>query len=158
MYVFLSVTTLVAAIRLTAERNKSAACLRHGRGLTQALRNSNPEKIRGNRRLTKPQISCCGAPCAPPTSTGFRPEARDAATERCMALWPAHPLSAAARRRSLLPRLRRERQFVQLGPRNLPGWIVFVQQRDETLAVRRLDEVRHLVDHDVLQEVLRLLH
>jgi hypothetical protein len=35
---------------------------------------------------------------------------------------------------------------------------VVVQKPNEAFAVRRLDEVDHLVDNHVLQEVLRLLH
>jgi len=44
------------------------------------------------------------------------------------------------------PSLRGERQFIQLGPSDRPGRVVFAHQRQEALAVCWLDEVHHLVD------------
>ena len=60
-------------------------------------------------------------------------------------------------RPSFAPDLRGEGQGVEFGPSFLPGRVVFGHEGHEPLAVPGLQEVDHLVDYDVLQEVLGLL-
>ena len=58
----------------------------------------------------------------------------------------------------LAPFLRAERQFIEFRPSLPPARKILVKDRDEALAVRRLEQVRHFVDDDVFEEVLGLLH
>jgi hypothetical protein len=57
-----------------------------------------------------------------------------------------------------IPALGRQRQLIQLSPRFSPARPVPFQQGDKPLAVRRLDEVQHLVHDNVFEQVPRLLH
>jgi hypothetical protein len=58
----------------------------------------------------------------------------------------------------LLPHLRGQRQFVQLRPGLAPCWVVSAKQCQESLAMGGFDQVKHLVDDDVLEQILGLLH
>lgn len=60
-------------------------------------------------------------------------------------------------RRSFAPDLRGEGEGVEFGPGFLPGRVVFGHEGHEPFAMPWLQEVDHLVDDDVLQEVLGLL-
>lgn len=56
------------------------------------------------------------------------------------------------------PLLCRKGQFIEFGSCLTPSWIPFVEYVDEAIVVCWLQQVRHLVDDDVLEEVFRLLH
>ena len=58
--------------------------------------------------------------------------------------------------RSLPLYLRTKRQLVQLSPSLAPSWVVFLMDGGEALAVRRFTQMGHLVNDDVLQQVLGL--
>ena len=60
-------------------------------------------------------------------------------------------------RRLFSPDLGGEGEGVEFGPSFLPGRVVFGHEGHEPFAVPWLQEVDHLVDDDVLQQVLRLL-
>ena len=57
-----------------------------------------------------------------------------------------------------LPSLRPQRQFVQLRPGLAPCRAVLAQQGEEPLAMGGLDQVKHLVDYDILEQIPGLLH
>ena len=56
-----------------------------------------------------------------------------------------------------MPNLRGEGEGVEFGPSFLPGRVVFGHEGHEPFTVPRLQEVDHLVDDDVLQQVFGLL-
>ena len=53
--------------------------------------------------------------------------------------------------RLLPPYLGTKRQLVQLGSGFAPGWVVFLKDGGEALAVRRFTQMGHFVDDDVLK-------
>jgi hypothetical protein len=52
---------------------------------------------------------------------------------------------------------RRPKAVHSARPRLPPTWVVLVQKADESVTMRRLDQMKHLVDDDVLQQVAWLL-
>ena len=56
------------------------------------------------------------------------------------------------------PRLCLERELVEFSAGFSPGWVVLFEDRNETVAVGRFDQVGHLVNDDVFKHVLRLFH
>src|SRR5438105_763897 len=61
-------------------------------------------------------------------------------------------------RRSLPPCLGSQRQLVEFNTSVAPSRIVFSKNRQKAVTVGRLNEMNHLVDNHVFQEVLRLRH
>ena len=57
----------------------------------------------------------------------------------------------------LAPPLCAQRQFIQLRPCLPPTRVMLAQKADEPLTMGRLDQMKHLVDDDVLQQVAWLL-
>ena len=68
---------------------------------------------------------------------------------------PSSPCVArsASRKDRSSPHLVGQRRGVEFGAGFAPGWEVLVEETDEPLVVRWLDQVQHLVDDDVLQQV-----
>ena len=60
--------------------------------------------------------------------------------------------------KSFLPRLSSQRQFVQFGAGFAPRWVMLIKQGDEAVAVGGFDQVRHFMNDDVIQQILRFLH
>lgn len=52
---------------------------------------------------------------------------------------------------SILPRFRRQRQFVEFGPRLAPGRIALIKGSDKAIVARGFDQVRHLMHDDVFE-------
>ena len=57
-----------------------------------------------------------------------------------------------------IPRLRTQRQFIQFRPGFTPCGTVPVKKADEPLAMGGFDQVKHLMDHYILKQILGLLH
>lgn len=56
------------------------------------------------------------------------------------------------------PNFRCEGQFVEFDTGIAPSRVVFLKDGDEAVVMSRLKEVGHLMDDDVLEQVLGLLH
>src|SRR5262249_45454479 len=77
---------------------------------------------------------------------------------RCDPPIPAHWTHHSLDTNLKAPLLRTQRQLVQFCPRLAPCRIVDANQGEEPPAMSGLDQVKHLMHHHVLEQVLRLLH
>ncbi len=66
------------------------------------------------------------------------------------------PVKATAQ--SLVPRFRRQWQFIELRPGSPPSWVVFAKNRKEPIAMGWFNKMDHFVDDRIFEEILWLRH